>query len=121
LEAHVNNVRQSYASAFAALSSDTRYMQSEFFFRHGLVECLGMMLFGMALLKLGVLSGANSTRVYLAMMVIGYAIGLSVNLWELRQIEGEQFSPEALLRTFTTYDLGRIPMTVGHLGLIALL
>ncbi|HEY0943342.1 MAG TPA: DUF418 domain-containing protein [Steroidobacter sp.] len=121
LEAHVAKVRQSYASAFAALSGDTRYMQSEFFFRHGLVECLGMMLFGMALLKLGVLAGTRSTRVYLAMMVIGYVIGLSVNLSELRQIESEQFSPEVLLRTFTTYDLGRIPMTVGHLGLIALL
>src|SRR5690606_28317135 len=53
LEAHVNNVRHSHASAFAALSNDTRYMQSEFFLRHGLAECLGMMLFGMALLKLG--------------------------------------------------------------------
>lgn len=121
LEAHVANVRASYASAFAALSGDTRYMQSEFFFRHGLVECLGMMLFGMALLKLGVLTGARSTRVYLAMMIVGYVIGLSVNLSELRQIESELFSPDVLLRTFTTYDLGRIPMTVGHLGLIALL
>lgn len=121
LESHVASVRQSYSSAFTSLSRDTRYMQSEFFFRHALVECLGMMLLGMALLKLGVLSGNSSTRVYLAMVFIGYAIGLSVNTSEMRQLESEQFSPDALLRTFMTYDLGRIPMTLGHLGLIALL
>lgn len=121
LEAHVANVRAGYAAAFGALSHDTRYMQGEFFFRHGLVECLGMMLLGMGLLQLGVLSGNGSARLYLAMMVIGYALGTSVNLSELRQIEAEQFSPDALLRTFMTYDLGRIPMTLGHIGSIALL
>jgi uncharacterized protein len=121
LEAHVANVRESYSSAFSVLSADTRYMESEFFFRHGLVECMGMMLLGMALLKLGVLSGDSSTRVYLAMVVIGYALGLSVNISEVRQLESEHFSPDVMLRTFMTYDIGRIPMTLGHVGLIALL
>ncbi len=121
LEASVANVRASYLSAFAALSGDTWYMQSEYFFRHGLVECLGMMLLGMALLKLGVLSGSCSTRVYLAMMIIGYAIGLTVNIAELRQVEAAQFAPDTMLHSFVTYDLGRIPMTLGHLGAIALL
>lgn len=121
LEAGVANVRAGYLSAFNVLSGDTWYMQSQFFFRHGLVECLGMMLLGMALLKLGVLSGSSSMRVYLAMIVIGYALGLSVNIAELRQVEAAQFSPDTMLRTFITYDLGRIPMTLGHLGAIALL
>jgi uncharacterized protein len=121
LEAHVADVRESYATAFASLSHDTRYMQTEFFFRHGLVECLGMMLLGMGLLKLGVLSGHGSARLYLAMMLIGYALGIGVNFSELRQMEAEHFSPDALLRTFMTYDLGRIPMTLGHVGSIALL
>jgi uncharacterized protein len=121
LEAYVANVRDSYRSAFETLGADTRYMQSEFFLRHGLVECLGMMLLGMALLKLGVLTGASSTRTYLAMLIVGYAIGLTVNISEVRHLEGEQFSPDALLRTLITYDLGRIPITFGHLGLLALL
>lgn len=121
LESYVSNVRDSYRSAFIVVGDDTRYMQSEFFFRHGLVECLGMMLLGMALLKTGVLTGASSTRVYLAMVIIGYGIGLIVNMSEVRQLESSQFSPDALVGTFMTYDLGRIPMTFGHLGLIALL
>lgn len=121
LEATIDTVRQSYASAFGLLSGHTWFMETQFFFRHGLIESLGMMLFGMALLKTGVLTGAASTRVYLTMMVVGYGIGLSINAFEIRQLEQAHFSTGALLRSFLTYDLGRIPMTLGHLGLIALL
>jgi uncharacterized protein len=121
LEAMVANIRESYASAFRVLSVHTWFMETQFFFRHGIVECLGMMLLGMALLKLGVLTGASSTRTYLLMIVIGYAIGLTVNTFEIRDLEAANFAPERLVRSFVTYDLGRIPMTLAHLGVIALL
>ena len=121
LQAMVENVRESYASAFHVLSSHTWFMETQFFFRHGIVECLGMMLLGMALLKLGVLSGASPRRVYVLMIVIGYAIGLTVNTFEIRAIEGSHFAPAQMVRSFLTYDLGRIPMTLAHLGVIALL
>ena len=121
LQAYIANVRESYSSAFAVLRGDTWFMQSVFFFRHGIVECFGMMLLGMALLKWGVLSGASSTRVYLAMMVIGYTLGSLVNLFEMHELEGDGFAPAAQMNALLTYDLGRIPMTLGHLGLIAIL
>ena len=121
LEAMVANIRDSYSSAFSVLSAHTWFMETEFFFRHGIVECLGMMLFGMALLKWGVLTGATSPRTYWAMIVVGYALGLTVNAFEIRNIEDSGFAPEALIRSFTTYELGRIPMTMGHLGVIGLL
>jgi len=121
LEAYVANVRGSYASAFTVLRGDTWFMQTVFFFRHGIVECFGMMLLGMALLKSGVLTGARPTRVYLAMIVVGYTIGLCVNVAEMRELESGGFSPEAMMNALLTYDLGRIPMTLGHLGLIAIM
>ena len=121
LEGMVANIRDSYASAFAVLKTHTWFMETEFFFRHGIVECLGMMLLGMALLKLGVLTGASSTRTYLSMVVVGYAIGLTVNTLEIREIEASGFAPEMLVRSFMTYDLGRIPTTLAHLGVIGLL
>jgi uncharacterized protein len=121
LEAYVAKVREGYAAAFSVLRGDTWFMQTEFFFRHGIVECFGMMLLGMALLKLGVLTGASPNRVYLALMVVGYTIGLSVNVSEIRQLEGADFAPEALMNVLLTYDLGRVPMTLGHLGLIGLI
>lgn len=121
LEDMVANIRDSYGSAFRVLSSHTWFMETQFFFRHGIVECLGMMLLGMALLKLGVLTGASSTRTYLTMIVVGYAIGLTVNMFEIRALEASSFAPEQMVRGFMTYDLGRIPMTLAHLGVIGLL
>lgn len=121
LEATIESIRESYVGAFSVLSAHTWFMETQFFFRHGIVECLGMMLLGMALLKLGVLTGAASTRTYATMIVVGYAIGLPVNAFEIRAIEAAGFSPESLVRTFMTYDLGRIPTTLAHLGVIGLL
>ncbi len=121
LEAYIANVRESYASAFAVLRGDTWYMQSVFFLRHGFLECFGMMLLGMALLKSGVLTGARSTRMYVAMIVVGYTIGLTVNVSEVRHLEAANFSPNAMMDVLLTYDLGRVPMTLGHLGAIAIL
>jgi uncharacterized protein len=79
------------------------------------------MLLGMALLKYGVLSGAASRRVYATMALLGYAIGLAVNLFETTNLIRDDFSVEALITSYLTYDLGRIPMTLGHVGLIGLL
>ena len=43
------------------------------------MECVAFMLLGMALFKLGVLSGARSLRFYLLLMAAGYAAGLTIN------------------------------------------
>ena len=43
------------------------------------MECVAFMLLGMALFKLGVLSGARSLRFYLLLMAGGYALGLTIN------------------------------------------
>jgi uncharacterized protein len=117
----IAGVRSSYRSAFHVVSERTRYVETSFFLRHGLLESLGMMVLGMALLRLGILSGTVSTRAYFAMALAGYALGLTVNLYEVRLLEGSGFATHALMRSYLTYDLGRIPMILGHLGLIGLL
>jgi uncharacterized protein len=121
LEDMIARVQASYTSAFKVLSERTWYTHTNFFFRHGLLDCLGMMLLGMALFKLGVLTGACSTRVYVTMMIVGYAFGLTVNVFETTTLERADFSVQALIESYLTYDLGRSPMTLGHIGLIALL
>lgn len=118
LESMVASIGASYRSAFKTISERTWYVQTHFFFRHGLLECLGMMLLGMALFKLGVLTGEASTRTYVAMIVLGYAVGFSVNAMEVRELERAGFATQALVMSYLTYDLGRIPMTLGHVGLI---
>lgn len=121
LEDSVARMRAGYISAFNFIKARTFYWETMFFLRYGFAECLGMMLLGMALLKQGVLSGSVATRTYLLLLCLGYAIGLTVNLWEISQIERSGFAVEAFKNAFVTYDLGRIPMTLGHVGLIGLL
>ncbi len=88
----------------------------------GLWEVLGMMLLGMALFKSGGLTLGWSTRAYVTMLVAGYGIGLSVNTLEIAHVLRNDFEPLAALLPWTlTYDLGRIPITFGHVALAMLL
>lgn len=121
LDATVSNMRKSYLGALGVVVPESWHFQTVFFFQHGLLESLGMMLLGMALLKYGVLTGAASRRAYATMMLVGYAIGLAVNVFEANNLARDDFSVDALLTSYLTYDLGRIPMTLGHVGLIGLL
>lgn len=117
----IARVQQGYAGAFGVTSERAWYAQTSFFFRHGLLDCLGMMFLGMALFRFGVLTGAAGTRVYLGLMIFGYALGLAVNLFETTRLESTGFTVAALMQSYLTYDLGRAPMTLGHVGLIGLL
>lgn len=116
----VDAMRGSYASAFDYMRDRVWYSHTTGLVEFGIGDALMMMLLGMALFKLGVLSGRAETRTYIMMCVAGYAVGLCINLYELILLERNDFSINALIRSFLTYDYGRIPMTLGHLGAILL-
>jgi len=83
----------------------------------GMAEIVGTMLLGMALYEWGVIQGRRSARVYLALAAIGYGIGIP-----LRHLATEgvlAFTP--LPKPFgVTYDVARIALTLGHIGLVNL-
>jgi len=115
-------VRTSYATAAERAHMRAWGAETKFFAKKGLWECLGMMLIGMALFKSGALTLQWSTRAYLAMLALGYGIGLSVNYWEIRQTLDSHFDPLASMLPWTvTYDFGRVPTTFGHVALAMLL
>jgi uncharacterized protein len=109
----------SYWSALQSLGVVIKHFQSwqlyRFFF-----DIFGMMMLGMALFKLGVLTLEVRRRVYLAMMLAGYVVGLAVGIGEVRWIMSHAFSPLAYAQASVTYDVGRLAMTVGHLGALML-
>jgi len=114
--------RGSYASAAQRAHIRAWGAETEFFATQGLWECLGMMLVGMALFKSGAFTLGWSTRAYVAMLVAGYGIGLSVNYWEISYTLAHNFEPLAAFVPWTiTYDIGRVPTTLGHVALAMLL
>lgn len=120
IERTVRNARGGYLSAYPDAASDGAEWHA-----YGLVryphDIIGMMLIGMGLFRLGILNGDRPRRLYLAMMLGGYAVGLVTNGLEVASIIRGQFSVLSFARAEISYDLGRLSMTIGHLGALLLI
>jgi uncharacterized protein len=110
---------QGYWSAMQTTSAVAVRFESWGLYRN-FFDFFGMMLLGMGLYKLGVLTLQVRTRIYLAMLALGYAVGLTVNIAETRWIIDNGFSFLAYKQAAISYDLGRLAMTMGHLGALML-
>ncbi len=93
-----------------------------------MLESLSFMLMGMALFRMGVLTGRAPSKVYAGLIVFGYAGGFclrGVDLWTGARIG---FDPSALggppwlvTLNYADFELARLLVTLGHVGLITLL
>lgn len=115
IEAH----RGGYLDVLKFQAGDVAGWQSHSLYRN-FFDIFSMMLLGIVALRTGVVTGTRTAGTYVAMMIIGYGIGLSVNYYEVRTILADDFSMLSFYRTNVTYDVGRLAMTAGHLGLIML-
>lgn len=83
-------------------------------------DVLSMMLIGIALFKLGFLSGEKPSYQYGLMVLIGYPIGIAINYYEMQLVLDGQFSPLSFSQSNITYYWGRIFVVMGHIGVIML-
>jgi uncharacterized protein len=83
-------------------------------------DMIPFMLLGMGLLKLGVLSARRRARFYAAMAAAGYAVGLPLNALEAYGEWSSGFDLLASTRAGITYEISRLAMVFGHLGLLLL-
>jgi uncharacterized protein len=109
----------SYGSAFMMQAESNVRGQPIGLYRY-FFDMFGMMLIGMALFQWGVLTLQRPSRLYWAMVAGGYGIGLVVNIAEARWMMSHEFSLLSYLQTEMTYDIGRLAMTIGHLGALLL-
>lgn len=85
-------------------------------------DALFMMLIGMALMRLGLLSGARSSSIYWWMLGLGGLLGLLINGLEVNQRSADGYTALALFTYFyPTYNLGRLATTLAWLALVMLL
>jgi uncharacterized protein len=85
-----------------------------------LFDAIPMMLLGMGLLNLGVLGGKAPVRTYALMMLGGYGVGIPLGIYELRILLESGFDPIGFAEADRTYQLSRLAMVIGHLGLALL-
>lgn len=115
MERTVAGTRAGYRSAYREIAPDSFQLLVHGFLRYP-HDALGMMLIGMGLFRLRLLTGERSRRLYAAMALGGYAVGLVTNIAETGWILRNGFSVIAFAQTAVTYEIGRLAMTIGHLG-----
>jgi uncharacterized protein len=115
----VRQHNEGYWPMFRRVAAANAEIQSWYFYRY-FFDIFSLMLVGMALYRWGVLTLERPTRLYLAMVVIGYGIGLTVNVIETRWVIDHRFSALAFAQANISYDLGRLTTTIGHLGALLL-
>jgi uncharacterized protein len=85
------------------------------------LDIFSMMLLGMALFKLGVFSGSRSMKFYGVMSLAGYAIGLPLNSYTAFTRVASHFDIVVNIYSGVTYDLGRLSIALGHVGVLMML
>lgn len=121
IERELEQRRASYPSAFEWNRKKAQDMMLFVIPVFMLWDSLAMMLIGMVLFKLGVLQGRAKPRTYRNLLLIGFAVGLAVNGYEVARASGSGFD---VFSTFAqmqpTYHFGRLAMGLGWIGLVVL-
>lgn len=121
VEDYNTNMRKGYFHVVGFLAPTNMYFDEHFPYRYDPFDVLSMMLLGIALYKLNILSAQKSVRFYSIMLLLGYAIGLCINYYEVTMILNNHFSFLGFSQSKITYDAGRVPLAMGHIAAIMLL
>ena len=116
----VNELDKGYWSIVMYKAPRNQFMETTIMYRVFFWDIFAMMLLGMAFLKNGILKAVKSNRYYLVMVLAGYSIGLTTNYFELNYLVNQHFGIIPSYLTDITHELGRVPTTIGHVGLIML-
>lgn len=111
-------LHQGYFSIFKYRYHESRRNETVNLYDYYFWDSLGFMLIGMAFYVWGIFHASQSYRFYFFMILAGYAVGLTVNIYEMNLMSSNDFNPVAMSQAKLTYHLGRLSMTIGHLGLI---
>ena len=118
----IQTYRSGYLDIFGAQVAEVAAQQSTVFYKRHLFEIGGMMLIGMALYRWGVLSGRSATWLYLGLAALGFGLGGWLRGADIIAAWSAGFDPLILAQLKEgDLDLGRLPVVLGHVGLIGLL
>ncbi len=82
------------------------------------MDVLSMMLMGMALMKSGILAGRRPPRFYALLALGGYGLGLPLHAYNGWVVLQAGFDPVVQGFSGAVYDIGRLAVACGHLGVV---
>ena len=115
----VEAYRGGYAEIVAHRAPVVAMMQTEGVLSFGLWRVGAMMLIGMALMKLGALTGERSPGFYRKLMWAGYGLGLPLTVFSAVNLYAHEFESIYVWRygMFANY-VGSVLVALGHIGLV---
>ena len=118
LQEYFSSMQQGYFQVVAYLAPRNKINDMTYPYRYDPWDVLSMMLLGIALFKWKVITAERSYKFYSIMAAVGYAIGLSINYYELQIVLDSNFSLTGFSESFITYYWGRLFTAMGHVALI---
>ena len=114
--------RGDYAGIVEYRAPIVAMMQIFFIFGYGLFRVGGLMLIGMALMKLGVFTAQRSSAFYKRLMLSGYVLGLPMTVFSAIDLHAHDFDALYAMSTggLANY-FGSILVALGHIGLVMLI
>ena len=94
------------------------FIHSQPFYGFASWDVWSMMFIGMGLMKLRIFNAGRPYRFYAMAALIGYGIGIPLNAYTAWVVVKSNFDLVTHIFTGVTYDLGRLTVALGHLGLI---
>lgn len=120
IQLEVESRQGGYLSAYAAILPLILEFQVKGTLLFSFWDVLLMMLIGMVFFKLGILDGSKSSRFYWIMGGIGLSIGFTINAAEISSAITNNYNTMNLQVNWT-YNLGRLAMACGLIGLVMLI
>ena len=119
LQKQIDDHRKGYIHNVAANAPLVFMFETKLAYIFGIWDVTGMMLIGMAFMKLGIFSAARSYRFYTIMALVGYAYGLSAATFVVWDWTRHGFAPGT--RWMTLYDSTRFAVALGHIAVVMMI
>lgn len=121
VQKEVNAVTGGYIDYLPFNALQSVFMQTGLLLMWSLWRCLGLMLLGMALLKLGVFSAARSARFHAAMTLVGFGLGLPIVAVGANRLLASGFDIVEMFKTNWHYNyIGSVLVALGWIGFLGL-
>ncbi len=119
----IESISGGYTEALLYMIPVNFKIQTDYFVSNMFWDALCFFLIGMAFFKWGILTGKLSKVFYAVMIIGGYGIGLWIGNKYLNSLLNARFDRTLLADTmgWDLYQLKRLFMCMGHIGLIILL
>lgn len=122
---NVSQMRSDYGTVFTYMIQRNSSMEAWGMSQWGFYDCIGIMLIGMALFRLGFFSNRLSTGNYALGLLVGYGIGIPISYLMfskglMTSVSSGAYVDRYSMDHYLLYDIKRVFLSLGHASLVML-